>query len=117
MSPTAKVKSASSTRQHARFYTHIRELAISYEGYSEDIALRPPDLSVRGMFINTPHHFPEGAVLKIQFRLASSGYMIHARGEVRYCLPGVGIGVEFLDIPPQAQQAIEQELQKVKPRS
>ena len=107
--PKAKVNP---TRQHDRFYTHVRDLAISYEGYSEDICLRPPDLSVRGMFINTPHHFPEGAVLKVRFCLLHSGYVVQARGEVRYCLPGVGIGVEFLEIAPEAQRAIEEELKQ-----
>jgi hypothetical protein len=35
---------------------------------------------------------------------------VQARGEVRYCLTGVGIGVEFVGISPEYVQAIEEEV-------
>jgi hypothetical protein len=96
-------------RQWQRF-PHLRELTLTYEGHSEDIVVRPPDISPHGMFINTPNHFPEGAVLKVRFRLTRSNVEVNTRCEVRYCLPGVGIGVEFLNIPPEAAEAIEKEV-------
>jgi len=34
------------------------------------------------------------------------------RAEVRYCLPDVGVGVEFIDIAPEAKAAIEDELSR-----
>ena len=110
MSSTTGIKSNTSQRQDKRHYAHFRELCISYEGFTEEITLRPPDLSSRGMFIQTARHFPEGAVLKVRFRLARSGYDVSARAEVRYCLSGVGIGVEFIEIPDEARSAIENEL-------
>lgn len=87
----------------------LRELSVTYEGHSEQVAVRPPDVSTRGMFINTSRHFPEGAVLNVQFRLAQTGVEITSRAEVRYCLPGVGVGVEFVDISEEAVRAIERE--------
>jgi hypothetical protein len=110
MSSSSGIKSGITERQDRRYYAHFRELWITYEGYSEEVPLRPPDLSSRGMFIQTPRHFPEGAVLKVRFRLARSRYEVNARAEVRYCLPGVGIGVEFIEIPSEARLAIEDEL-------
>jgi hypothetical protein len=98
-------------RRNNRYPSHYRELFITYEGHSEEIPLRPPDLSVQGMFIQTTRHFPEGAVLKIRFRLARSLYEVTARAEVRYCLPGVGIGINFVQISPEARRAIQEELQ------
>ncbi len=92
-------------------YSPYRDLAMTYEGRSEEIPLRVPDLSTRGMFINTPRIFAEGSVLKLKFRLTRTGYRVMARGEVRYCLPGVGIGVEFFEISEEAQEAIAEELQ------
>lgn len=83
------------------------DLCLEYEGHSEPVPVRAPDLSPKGMFINTAKHFPEGAVVKVSFRLGN-GLEINARGEVRYCLEGVGIGVEFLDISPEAQRALEE---------
>lgn len=96
-------------------YSSLRDLSVAYEGHSDAIATRPPDISTRGMFINTPRHFPEGAVLNVRFRLARTGVEVQSRCEVRYCLDGVGIGVEFVNIPPKAELAIEQELRPVAP--
>ncbi len=91
-------------------YGHVRELSLIYEGHSEVISVRPPDISPHGMFINTATHFPEGSVLRVRFRLTRSNFEVDARCEVRYCLPGVGIGIEFLEIPAEAVRAIEREI-------
>jgi hypothetical protein len=81
-----------------------------YEGFEEDVCVRPPDLSPHGMFINTCTEYPQGAVLKLRFRLSRTGVVIETRGEVRYCLRGVGVGVEFVAIPPESVRAIEDEI-------
>ena len=81
-----------------------------YEGFTEDIFVRPPDLSPHGMFINTTKQYPEGAVLKLRFRLSRTNMLIQTRCEVRYCLKGVGIGVEFIDVAAEAACAIEEEI-------
>jgi len=93
----------------AERFAHYRELSIVYEGASLDIPVRAPDISTHGMFINTAHKFPEGAVLRICFRLSRTNCVVTARGEVRYCLPGVGVGVEFIGLSEDAQRAIEEE--------
>jgi hypothetical protein len=103
-------KSLSVSRGAPRF-SSLRDLSVTYEGYSENIITRPPDISTRGMFINTNRNFPEGAVLNVRFRLARSGVPVHTRCEVRYCLPGVGVGVEFIEISPEAVAAIEREIE------
>jgi PilZ domain len=104
-------------RTAARIST-LRELSVTYEGYSEEVALRPPDISRRGMFINTSRDFPEGAILHVHFRLGQTGAAVNARAEVRYCLAGVGVGIEFVEIPGEALAAIDREigLQKRQPR-
>ena len=96
-------------RQYERYSTY-RDLSIVYEGHSERISIRTPDFSPKGMFIHTPQYFAQGTVLKVSFRLGRSGLEVHARGEVRYCLMGVGVGVEFVDITPEDKAAIEDEL-------
>jgi len=95
--------------RQAERYAHYRELSIAYEGTSLEIPVRAPDISTRGMFINTAQKFPEGAVLRIGFRLARTNFQVTARGEVRYCLPGVGVGIEFIALPEDARRAIEEE--------
>jgi hypothetical protein len=90
-------------------YSNLKDLSLSYEGRSEVFPIRPPDISPTGMFINTSADFPEGAILKVSFRLAKSNHPIDTRCEVRYCLSGVGIGVEFVDMHPNDQKAIAKE--------
>jgi hypothetical protein len=91
-------------------FSSLRDLSVTYEGHSEDIVTRPPDISPRGMFINTTRNFPVGAVLSVRFKLAHSGFEINTRAEVRYCLLGVGVGVEFMGISPEAIRAIKAEI-------
>jgi hypothetical protein len=89
----------------------LREITISYEGLDEQIVVKPPNLSKRGMFINTSRSFPEGAVLNLRFGLLMTNAEIQTRCEVRYCQPGVGIGVEFIGLAPEAMQTIEKEIE------
>jgi hypothetical protein len=88
----------------------IREIVISYEGQDEQILVKPPNLSRRGMFVNTSRSFPEGAVLNLKFDLVLTDAEIRTRCEVRYCLPGVGIGVEFIGLSEHAIKMIEREI-------
>jgi hypothetical protein len=110
MSPETKPNSRNQTRITTRF-SCLRELSVTYEGHSEDVITRPPDISTEGMFLNTNRTFPEGAVLNVRFRLAHSGIEIQSRAEVRYCLAGVGVGVEFIKISPRAVLAIKDEIE------
>ena len=105
-------KTGISTRDNSR-YRGYTDLHLTFEGSSQEIPVRVPDISTRGMFINTAKYFPQGAVLKITFRLVRTDVIISVRAEVRYCLEGVGIGVEFIDISEADQDAIERELRRV----
>jgi PilZ domain-containing protein len=100
-------------RLSPRIHT-VKEISVHYEGHTEEVAIRPPDVSTHGMFFNTPTRFPEGAVLNLRFRLALTGAEVRTRCEVRYCLPGVGVGVEFIGISPEAVRKIEREVELCK---
>jgi len=109
MNDNKREGSSSRARLHPRIHS-LREISIEYEGYSEPVSSRPPDISTHGMFINTTRKFPEGAVLNLKFRLDLTEAEIHTRCEVRYILPGVGVGVEFVGISPEAIQSIQEEI-------
>ncbi|HYL62415.1 MAG TPA: PilZ domain-containing protein [Candidatus Methylomirabilis sp.] len=96
-------------RGSPRVYS-VREITLSYEGQDDQIVVKPPNLSVRGMFVNTNQSFPEGAILNLRFSLALTGAEIRTRGEVRYCQPGVGVGVEFIGLAQDAVELIEREV-------
>jgi PilZ domain len=91
-------------------YSLYDSLQICYEGFTKEIPIRVPDLSTCGMFINTAMTFPEGAVLRISFVLPRTNVQIRARSEVRYCLSGVGLGVEFINLESEQVKSIEREL-------
>jgi len=109
MSPR-RAKHGHPQRMHRRYMSY-RDLMVMYEGRSQQVPLRVPDLSTHGMFINTPQAFPEGSVLKLNFILSRTGHEVSTRAEVRYCLEGVGMGVEFIDISVEDQEAISEELE------
>ena len=88
-----------------------RDLKISYDGCTDTVDVRSPDLTAHGMFINTPATFAVGAELTLRFDLLRTGVIVQTRGEARYCLPGVGVGVKFVDLPAYARAAIEKELE------
>jgi hypothetical protein len=109
-----KTVPAAVTRRWPRF-SNIKDLYLSYEGRSELFPVHPPDISPTGMFINTAADFPEDAILKVSFRLAKSNHPIVVRCEVRYCLAGVGVGVEFIDMSSTDQHAIAKETRTLGP--
>jgi hypothetical protein len=106
-----KIKKDWATARLALRIHSIRQIAVQYEGTEERIISRVPDVSTTGMFINTSRTYAEGAVLNLSFCLALSGLEVQARGEVRYTLPGVGVGVQFVDIAENAIHSIEREIQ------
>jgi hypothetical protein len=106
-------KTKSMTDREYERYSYLRDLAIRYEGQTEKITVRAPDISPHGMFVNTCQHFPEGAILQISFLLPQTGTRVKSRCEVRYALPGVGVGVEFMDISPADQRAIRNEIKRI----
>jgi hypothetical protein len=106
-----KIKKDWDTARLAPRIHSIREIALQYEGIEERIISRVPDVSTTGMFVNTGRKYAEGAVLNLSFCLALSGLEVQARGEVRYSLPGVGVGVQFIDIAENAIHSIEREIQ------
>ena len=107
MSPM--LKQSKPARLYKR-YSYPSELVVTCEGTDGNIPLSGPDISVQGMFINTPAVLAEHTVLKLTFRLTRTNVKVSVRGEVRYCVPGIGAGVEFIELSTESREAIEQEL-------
>ena len=91
-----------------------RDLKIVYDGIPNVVEKRSPDLSTSGMFINTPRAYPPGAQVRLRFDLLRTGINVEAQGNVRYCLLGIGVGVQFVNLPECARAAIEKELEIIK---
>lgn len=110
MKKQTKAEKASIPARREPRIQHLSELYLCYEGGGPEVYIRTPDLSPNGMFVNTTTHFPEGAIVRLRFRLTRSNIEVQTRGEVRYCLRGIGIGVEFLGLDSKSAQAIAKEL-------
>ncbi len=113
-SPATKLTPAQNEQRRAiRIIDH--SLKITYDGCSEWVDVRSPDLSTKGLFINTPHAFRKGERLKLRFEL-QTGTRIQTVGEVRYCLPGIGVGVEFVHLDELARVAIQEYIDATMPK-
>lgn len=80
---------------------------ISYRAGDQITRKRLVDLSVEGIFIDTSDPLPVGADLTLDFTLPNKR-RIHVRGRVRYHHAGVGMGIQFTDLPEADQKAIEE---------
>jgi hypothetical protein len=63
------------------------------------------DLSLSGVFIEDPEPLPEGTVFGFDLRLGDD--LVPVRGVVRRSLPGVGMGVKFLNVARESRDRLE----------
>ena len=66
--------------------------------------VRLADLSVDGAFVDARTVLPPGALAQVRFTLL--GQEVLARAEVRYSMPGMGMGLRFLELPAEARDLI-----------
>ncbi len=90
-----------------------RSLAISHRGLRCEVASPRPSLSPEGTFKNLSIHFPEGAVIKLQFRSERSNGNSGDNGEEVYRLVDIGIELESVGLGAEAIGALEEEFKSV----
>jgi hypothetical protein len=93
-----------SERRSSRRVTFFCEA--HFEGF--DVAhtnVRLADLSVDGAFVDARTVLPPGAITRVRFTLLDEE--VSAKVEVRYSMPGMGMGIRFLDLSPAALAVIE----------
>lgn len=66
------------------------------------------DLSVGGIFVDTKEPCDLGTRLDLRFHLTGDDPVIIARGEVRYIVPKLGMGVQFSEISKEDRKRIEE---------
>ena len=59
-----------------------------------------------GLFVQVAKAIAPDTDLTVRFRPAGHLPVVEARAQVRYCLPGRGVGVEFTEIRPETRQKI-----------
>jgi hypothetical protein len=71
------------------------------------LACQVDNIGIRGLLIRTPDPFPQDEELDIRFRIPS-GRIIECHARVAHMVPGAFMGVEFMDLAPEAVAVIEQ---------
>jgi hypothetical protein len=92
-----------SERRNSRrvtFYceAHLEGIDVSHAN------VRLADLSVDGAFVDARTVLPPGAVARLRFTLLERE--VSALAEVRYSMPGMGMGLRFKELSPEARDLI-----------
>jgi hypothetical protein len=69
------------------------------------LSARSCDLASHGCYVDSLRPFPVGTLVCI--RLKNNEAMFEANGSVAYQLPGLGMGITFLDITPESQAVLD----------
>jgi hypothetical protein len=82
------------------------EVWLGQDGFFTRTTERLSNVSIGGAFIETGQGgFPAGAIIGLRFALGST--FINSTVIVRNVYPGLGIGVQFLDISPEDRNRLQ----------
>jgi hypothetical protein len=81
-------------------------LEVRCESFGLDEIFVSRDLSAGGLFLKAPNPLVAGSVVDLTFSVSPEGPELACAGRVVYSLPGVGMGIQFLDITGQVEVAL-----------
>ncbi len=90
-------------RRTAKRISYICEIQCEGKGIGR-LNTRINDISVTGLFIDSLAHLAVGSILKLRFLVL--GIPLEVEGEVRYCMPQVGMGIQFTNLKPEQEYTI-----------
>ncbi len=70
------------------------------------------DVSVGGMFVETKHPVALGTRVRIRFHLEEGDPIVEASGLVKYVVPKLGVGVQFVEIEPMDRKRLAEYVSK-----
>jgi hypothetical protein len=76
-------------------------MLVAWEHSGARLISRVSVIAVGGLFIATPEPPPVGNVIRLVFEVP--GGEVRARGMVRDCKPGAGMGIEFTNMRSEAR--------------
>ncbi|HET7442594.1 MAG TPA: PilZ domain-containing protein [Terriglobales bacterium] len=100
-------------RRFARHKVSV-PMEVKDERVNTPMRVNATDISGNGCYIETILPLPKGTTLKVEFWRETE--KIATTAVVRACDPGVGMGIEFIGLPEEARQRLQQYLEKVDPR-
>ena len=91
-------------KRAAKRISYVCEVECEGAGLNR-LATRISDLSLTGAFIDSMTCYAPGASLRLRFRIKD--ILIEATAEVRYTMPQMGMGVQFLGLKPDQLAVLE----------
>src|SRR5437773_2698074 len=91
-------------RREAKRISYLCEVECEGAGMNR-LAARINDLSITGAFIDSLTCYPAGKSLRLRFHIKDQ--LIETTAEVRYSMPTMGMGVQFLALRPDQLAALE----------
>jgi hypothetical protein len=83
-----------------------KALDVRCESFALDEIFVSRDVSTGGLFLNTPDPLVPGSQVELSFRVTPEGPEIECSGRVVYSLPGVGMGIQFVDAKGEVELAL-----------
>lgn len=85
-----------------------KPIEVTYTANCPPIDARIEDISEKGCFLDTTHALTINSVIEFEFFLADETpeVPIKGRGRVVWTAPMLGVGIEFLDLTPEARERI-----------
>ncbi len=87
-----------------------RALEVGCESFGLDQIFISRDVSTGGLFLNTPDPLVPGSQVELNFRVTPEGPEIECSGRVVYAVPGVGMGIQFIDPRGEIELALSKPL-------
>jgi c-di-GMP-binding flagellar brake protein YcgR len=66
------------------------------------------NISMTGMLIRTARPAPEGETIQLKFTLPAGDKELRMKAVVQHVVPGEYMGLQFVDLDPQVQKAIQE---------
>lgn len=83
-----------------------RALEVRCEAFGLDEIFVSRDVSTGGLFLKTPNPLVPGSQVELSFSVNPEGPEIECSGRVVYSLPGVGMGIQFIDAKGEIEMAL-----------
>ena len=96
-----------------RYKRDDKALDVRCESFGLDEIFVSRDVSAGGLFLKTPNPLVAGSTVDLTFAVSPEGPDLACSGRVVYSLPGVGMGIQFLDTTGQIETAINRTFHSV----